>query len=217
MKEMRNESKRKEKFVQICQIQGYENIKDYYYLSNSDEDKVINENTGKQLKIRLNDRGYKRINLQTKDGKVRNCKIHIMKAKAFIYSPNPLSYNVVRHLNDVKIDNRLENLVWGTQSDNNLDCIRNGNYNYEAAAKASAKGAKVSGKINGAKNGKRSSKAVKCLETGVIYPSTREAGRRLGILNAGISLCCRGKRHMAGGLHWTYVDKEVNSNDMECK
>ncbi len=37
--------------------------------------------------------------------------------------PNP--GEVCRHLNDVKLDNRLTNLAWGTQYDNIQDAIRN--------------------------------------------------------------------------------------------
>ena len=102
--------KEKEKFVQINKIQGYENIRDCYWISNTDEDKIMNKDTGKILKINLNNKSYKRIRLMTKDGKVRNHYLHVLKAKAFIYGPNPLGANVVRHLNDCKADNALINL-----------------------------------------------------------------------------------------------------------
>ena len=190
---------RKEKLVQINKIQGYEDIRDCYWISNSDEDKVINRNTGKMMKIRFDKYGYKIIGLMTKDGRQKTYKIHVIKAKAFLFGPNPLSYNVVRHLNDVKTDNRLINLAWGTQSDNVRDCIKNGNFNYEAIA--------IIGKKTGAKNGKRLSKPVRCIETGKVYPSTREAGRSLGIPTNNISYCCRGKRKTAKGLHWEFVDQ----------
>ena len=203
----------KEKSIRINTIEGYENVKDCYWISNSDEDKIMNKNTGRQLKPGFDKDGYKRVGLMTKDGKMKTCGVHVLKAKAFIFGPNPLDVDQVRHLNDVKTDNRLTNLAWGTRFDNAQDCIRNGNFNYEAAAR----GRTIGGKITGAKNGKRSSKPVKCLETGVIYPSTRDAGRKLGISNANISSCCRGKRHIAGGFHWAYVDKEVNNDDMECE
>lgn len=35
----------------------------------------------------------------------------------------------VRHLNDIRHDNRLGNLAYGTRSDNMYDCIRNGSHN----------------------------------------------------------------------------------------
>lgn len=195
MKEMKIE--RKEKWIRINTIEGYEEIRDCYYLSNSDEDKIMNRSTGKIMKIKLNKDSYKRVNLMTIDGKQKHYKIHILKVKAFIFGPYPLGANVVRHLDDCKTNNALTNLAWGTQSDNMKDCIRNGNFSY----------------LNVAKNGKRSSKPVRCLETGIIYPSCIEAERQTGISH--ISACCRGVRHTAGGYHFKFINKEVNSNDME--
>lgn len=46
---------------------------------------------------------------------------------------------------------------------------------------------------------------VKCIETGIIYPSVRNAGQTLGIDPSGISCCCRGKQKTAGGYHWEYI------------
>ena len=194
----------KEKWVQINKIQGYENISDCYWISNSDEDKIMNKGTGKIMKIGLNNKGYLRVGLMTNNSKTRVCRVHTLKAKAFIYNPNPLTYNIIRHLNDIKTDNRLENLAWGTQSDNVRDCIRNGNYyNHKGCAKASIMG----GKKTGAKNGKKRSKPVKCLDTGIIYLSTRDAGRKLGISNANISLCCNKKKKTAGGFHFEFINR----------
>ena len=39
----------KEKWIKINTIEGYEEIRDCYYLSNSNEDKIMNKDTGKQL------------------------------------------------------------------------------------------------------------------------------------------------------------------------
>ena len=204
---------RKEKWIQINKIQGYEEIKDCYWISNADEDKVINRSTGKQLKVGLNGRGYPRVKLMTVDGKVKDCRIHVIKAKAFLYSPNPLTYNVIRHLNDIKIDNKLENLAFGTLSDNVKDCIRNGNFNYLNTTKNL-----ITGTAKGnAMIAKKFSKPVMCIETGIIYPSAYEIERQTGINNGKINLCCNGKRHTAGGYHWKFVNKEVNDDDMECE
>ena len=182
----------KEKWVQINKIQGFEEIKDCYWISNSDEDKIVNKVIQKQLKIRFDKYGYKRVNLITIDGEHRAYHLHTLKCKAFLFSPNPISYNVIRHLNDVKTDNTLSNLAWGTQSDNVKDCMRNGNFNYSAVAK----------------NGKRTSKPIKCRETGKIYSSACEASRQLGIDRANISHCCNGSIKTAGGLHFEFVNKE---------
>lgn len=212
MKEMKIE--RKEKWVQINKVYRYENVKDCYWISDSDEDKVMNRDTGKILKPGFDKDGYKMVSLRTKDRGKKTCYLHLMKAKAFLFGPNPLGYNVVRHLNDVKTNNALTNLAFGTRSDNNLDCIRNGNFNYKAAVKGLAKGAAKGSAITA----KKLSKPVRCIETGEIFPSTREAGRRLGIHNAGISVCCNGRCKTFGGYHWEYINKEeVNNDDMECK
>ena len=193
----------KEKWVRINTIEGYEEIRDCYWISNNDEDIVVNKDTGKMKKIGFNKDGYKRVGLMTKNGKMKTCYLHLMKAKAFLFGPNPLGANVVRHLNDVKTDNRLTNLAWGTQSNNMKDCIRNGNFNYQAAAKNVAKGA-IKGGITSAK---KTSKPVRCIETGIIYMSACEAERRMGIPNNNIKYCCNGKRQTAGGFHWEFVNQ----------
>lgn len=182
----------KEKWVRINTIEGYEDVKDCYWISNADEDRIMNKNTGKILKIRPDRYGYLRVNLITKNGGKRDCYLHILKARAFIFGPNPLGANIVRHLNDVKCDNRLENLAWGTLSDNTKDSMRNGSYD-----KSLAKGVMIA---------KRSSKPVRCLETGAIFESINEAEHQMAIDKRNISKCCRGKRKTAGKYHWEFIE-----------
>ena len=211
----------KEKWVRINTIEGYENIKDCYWISNTDEDKIMNKNTGKQLKSRLDKDGYLMVNLMTTDNKVKTCRIHVIKAKTFIYGPNPLGATLVRHLNDCKTNNALINLAWGTFSDNMQDSMRNGRYNYETATKNITKYAAKNGAKTGAKKGRKSakktSKPVRCIETGIIYTSACDVERQVGIHNGSVNHCCHGRYKTAGGYHWEFVNKEVNKNDMECK
>lgn len=54
--------------------------------------------------------------------------------------------------------------------------------------------------------GKARSKKVECIETHMIYNSTREAERLTGINHCNISQVCTGKRKTAGKLHWRYID-----------
>ena len=54
--------------------------------------------------------------------------IHRLVAEAFI--PNPHGYPIVRHLDDDPSNNCVENLAWGTQTDNMGDAIRNGTFVY---------------------------------------------------------------------------------------
>ena len=52
--------------------------------------------------------------------------IRINRLIATNFIPNPLAYNEVHHINDIKTDNRLENLRWGNASMNAKDRRING-------------------------------------------------------------------------------------------
>lgn len=52
---------------------------------------------------------------------------------------------------------------------------------------------------------KKFSKPVRCIETGIIYYSLREAERQTGISKSGIKKCCEKEQKTAGKLHWEYV------------
>ena len=159
------------------------------------------------MKISLNRCGYKTVGLVVVNGKKKVYRIHAIKCKAFIYTPNPINVNIIRHLNDIKTDNRLENLTWGTTSDNIKDSIRNNRFNHEASVKG--------GIIASAIVAKKTSKPIKCIETGIIYPNAYEASRQLGIRRDSIRNCCNHKRgyKTAGNFHWEYIMKGENENE----
>jgi hypothetical protein len=54
----------------------------------------------------------------------RHAYVHHLVAEAF-HGPRPNYLAVARHLNDVKTDNRLENVAWGTRKENAADMRRN--------------------------------------------------------------------------------------------
>ena len=130
----------------------------------------------KLRKINKNKSGYLMVILN-KEGKRKGMKIHRLVAEAFI--PNPLNLPQVNHRNEIKSDNRVENLEWCTQDYNNKYGTRT----------------------------ERTSKKVKCLETGVVYPSTIEIQRSLGFSSANISRCCNKKHYYktVGGFHWEWA------------
>lgn len=48
-------------------------------------------------------------------------------------------------------------------------------------------------------------KAVRCIKTGIIYRSAREAHEAIGANYDGIGHCCRSESKISGGYHWEYV------------
>ena len=50
-------------------------------------------------------------------------------------------------------------------------------------------------------------KSVICVETGIKYPSMKEAAKKCNILHSStIGYCCRGKYRTAGGFHWCFPE-----------
>ena len=183
--------------IQINKIEGYEDILPRYWINK--EGQITNKETGKTIKWLISRHGYYYCHLWANNGN-RYIRMHRLLALAFI--PNPNNYPLVRHLNDIKTDNRLENLAWGTMSENIKDSIKNGKYNQEASEKARNIGRKISNT--------KCSKKVLCIETNTIFDNTKEAGDWLGVNRAGISGCCRGKYKTIKGYHWKYVEEDRN-------
>lgn len=171
-------------------ITGYEG---YYEVSNLGRVRSIdhtvnsgNGNTyiwkGRSLKPRKNSAGYLRVQL-SKNGKVKWAFIHRLVAEAFLEK----SGSIINHKNEIKIDNRADNLEWCTASYN----CSYGNKN--------AKAIEVS------------SKEVLQFTSGgtciAAYKSTREAERETGVFQSHISAVCRGRRKTAGGFIWKYAQE----------
>lgn len=68
--------------------------------------------------------GYVYIGITMADGKNKHCRVHRLVAKAFI--PNPNNYEVVGHQNNIKHDNRVENLYWTTIQENTKKAFDDG-------------------------------------------------------------------------------------------
>ena len=112
---------------------------------------------------------------------MKTYRVHRLVAEAFIENPKNLPQ--INHKDENKANNRVDNLEW---------CSANYNVNY------------------GTRNNKTiisRGTPIKCVETGTIYPSAREAGRQSNIHPSAISRCCNGEYGFktAGGYHWKYI------------
>ena len=68
--------------------------------------------------------GYVYVGITMKDGKNKNRRLHRLVAIAFI--PNPNNYEIVGHKNNVKHDNRIDNLYWTTVQENTQKAFDDG-------------------------------------------------------------------------------------------
>jgi len=64
----------------------------------------------------------------------------------------------------------------------------------------------------------KNDKAVRCVETGEIYKSSKIAADSFGISESNISACCRGKQLTAANYHWERVnEKSIQKESIQKK
>ena len=174
-------------------VVGYEGL---YEVSSLGRVKSLNyHRTGKEqlLKHKKSGSGYFQVQLW-KNGKDKWMLVHRLVAEAFI--PNPYNLQFVNHKDENKLNNCVENLEW-------CDAKYNNNYGN--------RNERISAKLT---NHEKKSKPVLCVETGIVYPSAREAGRCTGANNSHIIECCKGKKYKTTkGFHWQYADLLPEDSD----
>lgn len=186
-------------------VVGYEGL---YQMSSFGRVKSLErvDRRGKRIPERLlkpvkNRYGYLQLNLH-KNGKVTTFKVHRLVGMVFPdmvdwtedAKGRPFNKLTINHLNEVKTDNRVENLQW---------CPLEYNLEYGTGRERAAK-TKT--------NGKLSKPVYQYTLSGEFvreWPSTIEIQRQTGWNQSAISACCRNVRHYhsAYGYIWSYTKK----------
>jgi hypothetical protein len=134
-------------------------------------------------------KGYKKVTI-CKNGHTKRVFVHRLVAEAFLEKPQ--GKNIINHKDGNKQNNNVDNLEWCTDSENQIHSYR----------------------VLGNKKPKwlmdllkeKSSKPVRCIETGIEYPSISEAARSVGVkTDTHIGEVCRGEAHKASGYHWEFI------------
>ena len=179
-----------------CDIKNYEGL---YQVSNKGKVKSLNyKRTGKEKILRpgKNGKGYLFVRLY-KNRETKMYKVHRLVLSTF--SPCPDSESLqVNHINECKADNRLENLEWVTNKDNQNHGTRN-------ARMAEKKSIPI---VQLALDGKY----IKS------YRSAIEAKRECGFNNGNIIQCCKNKYLREGnniyrGFKWMYLSEFLDKNN----
>lgn len=143
-------------------------------LANGGKTKFTYMKKGRILAQGIQNGGYPIVSISV-NAKRKICTVHRLVASAFIDNPN--NYREVNHKDGNKSNNSIENLEWVKHSDN----IK---HSYRELKQ------------------KRYNRPIKCIETGVVYSSCKEASDKTGINVGSINHAVNGLYTHAGGFTW---------------
>lgn len=188
-------------------IPNYEGL---YQVSSLGKVKSLRDRYGnpreKILKLWKEKDGYLLVNF-CKNGKKKTCTVHRLVANAFIENPNKLP--MINHKNEIKYDNKVDNLEWcDAKYNNNYGTViqrRVANTDYKAISEKVAE--KQRNDPNKSKQVYQYSLDGKLIK---IWKSTQECGRN-GYKQSNVSACCRNCFNREGnnvykGFIWSYVE-----------
>lgn len=167
-------------FEGLYQVSSYGRVKSLNRSVWSKSNKSYSKIKGTILKLDIHDKPYAQIGL-SKDGKIKKYLVHRLVALNFI--PNSNLKLVVNHKDENKLNNKVENLEWVTQSVNINHGLRN--------KKVSEKLSKAVVRIDSNENIK-------------IYDSAMVAEID-GFSRYCICFCCKGKTKSHKNYKWMYL------------
>lgn len=157
-------------------------FEDYYEVSRTGL--IRSKRRRKLLSPSVDRYGYKKVTLSVKGNSFYRT-VHRIVAMTFI--PNPLNLPTVNHINEIKTDNRVENLEW-------VDVATNDNHGTRNQRMADTKC-------------KRPVEQIFPNGSTITYKGVKDAYRKTGVHRCCIANCCKGIRKTAGGYEWRYKDE----------
>ena len=130
-------------------------------------------------------RGYLRISFSDGRRNYKHYEVHRLVALHFVHGYK--EGLVVNHINEIKTDNRADNLEW---------CTRQYNLTYNELSKRV-----------GISQGKPVEQMTLNGEVIAVFPSVSEAGRATGLAATHISDSCHSDRKTCGGYRWKFKEQ----------
>ena len=157
----------------------------------SKDGQVMSVRKNKTIKPWLNIYGYYSVRLH-KDGNRRTAFVHRLIAQAFI--PNPDNKSEVNHIDGNKLNNDISNLEWVSHRENIIHSVDILNHQ---------------------------KRAVRCIETGIVYESIKASALAVNGHKTGIAHASNGKIKTYKGYHWektrAYRKRQPNKKQIEHK
>ena len=170
--------------------------------------RVRNVKTGKVLKGNKRKDGYVDVTL-TKNNKSKRVLIHRLVGYAFVNGY--FEGATIDHINTCRTCNIWTNIRWVTQKENNNNPLSKQHLSESNSGEKNG----FYGKHHTEENkeylrekGIERGTKIRCIETGRIFRSFREAERVMKIDKKGIRRCCSGLQDNTKGYHFEYVTEE---------
>lgn len=176
-----------ENFERLYQVSNYGRVKSLLKISELNGRRYET----KIMKCHYNTKKYLDVEL-CKKGTSQRYRIHRLVAEAFI--PNPENKPQVNHINGNKQDNRVENLEWCTNGENQIHAFNTG--------------------LNYRKKYGESPKAKQVVQYDLrgnivrIWDCVIRIKHELGYSDGYICKCCKGKYKTAYGYVWKYKESQ---------
>lgn len=160
-------------------MEQWKRNKKYDTYEMSTDGKIRNSNTGRILKTNIDKKGYENVCLR-KDNRQYTERVHRLIASTFMDAD--IDGLNVTHRNNIRNDNRLENLKIATRSEIDKKAFERGTRKPVRQVR------------------------VRVVETGEEFESIRECARVLNLNQSEICKCVNGVAYTCGGLHFVRAD-----------